>query len=67
MGITSNIALAKMAHYWLSKGKLSNATECLEELLTELNKGAKNEKTILTSKKTETYGTKDNNTTYIWR
>lgn len=70
MGITSNIALAEMAHYWICKGKLSNATKCLEELLTELEKGElKNEKTILKTETIENTNTKtkNNNSTYTWR
>lgn len=37
MGRMSQIALANMAHYYLTKGKISLCTECLREILDEFN------------------------------
>lgn len=37
MGKISQIALANMAHYYLTKGKISLCAECLREILNEFD------------------------------
>lgn len=37
MGRVSQIALANMAYYYLTKGKISLCAECLREILDEFN------------------------------